>query len=102
MQKITLNEQLEYNFLEVFKMFTTSRAVRGVADITLRNYDYHMRNIAQYLDVDRPFEEVSKRDIEQTVVKMRVAGISQNGIATYIRMLKAFYHWCREENLSSI
>lgn len=102
MQKITLNEQLDYNFLEVFKMFTTSQAAKGVADVTLRNYDYHMRNIARYLDVDRPFEDVSKRDVENMVVTMRAAGLSHNSIATYIRMLRAFYHWCSEENLPSI
>ena len=49
MKKISLNEHFEYSFLEVFQMFITSRAAMGVADITLRNYDYNMRNIAKYL-----------------------------------------------------
>lgn len=35
MKKIALNEQLNYSFLEVFKMFITSQAAKGVADITL-------------------------------------------------------------------
>ena len=102
MKKIPLNEHFEYSFQEVFQMFITSRAAMGVADVTLRNYDYHMRNIAKYLDIERLFEDVSKRDIEKMVVDMRSAGLSQNTIATYTRMLKAFYHWCCEENLSMI
>ena len=102
MKKISLNEHFEYSFQEVFQMFITSRAAMGVADVTLRNYDYHMRNIAKYLDIERLFEDVTKRDIEKMVVDLRNAGLSQNTIATYTRMLKAFYRWCCEENLSTI
>ena len=93
MKKISLNEHFEYSFLEVFQMFLTSRAAMGVNDITLRNYHYNMRNIAKYLDIERLFEDISKRDIEKMVVDMRNAGLSQNTIATYTRMLKAFYRW---------
>ena len=102
MQKIAMPMEVSKNFLEVFEMFVTSQTAKGVADITIRNYRYHMKNMSNYLDAELPFDEISKREIEQMVVKMRKAGLAHNTIATYNRMLKTFYNWCKEENLSTL
>ena len=37
MQKIEMTNGQNQNFLEIFEMFFTSQAAKGVADITLRN-----------------------------------------------------------------
>lgn len=66
-------------------------------DITIRNYRYHMKNMSNYFDAEKPFDEVTKRDIEAKVVAMRKAGLAHNTIATYNRMLKTFYNWCNAE-----
>lgn len=76
------------NFLEVFEMFVISQAAKEVSDITIRNYRYHMKNMSNYFDAEKPFDEVTKRDIEAMVVAMRKAGLAHNTIATYNRMLK--------------
>ena len=86
------------SFKEVFEEFVISKTAQGVSEATLENYDYHMRNIARYFDIEQSFDEVRKKDIEIMVVKMRKAGIQHNSIATYLRMLKTFYNWCKEEN----
>ena len=39
-------------------------------------------------DAEKPFDEVTKRDIEAMVVAMRKAGLAHNTIATYNWMLK--------------
>ena len=55
MKKITLNDQLGDDFLEVFQMFLTSRAAMGVTDITLRNYNYFNNTMcAASLRVNHP------------------------------------------------
>ena len=43
------------NFLEVFELFVISQSAKGVADVTIRNYKYHMKNIGNYMNLDRPF-----------------------------------------------
>lgn len=68
-------------------------------DITIRNYRYHMKNMSNYFDAEKPFDEVTKRDIKAMVVAMRKAGLAHNTIATYNRMLKTFYNWCNAEEL---
>ena len=73
-----------------------------MSDVTLANYHYHMKNIAKHLDTEKDFDAITKKDIEKMATAMRKKGIKHNSIATYMRMLKTFYNWCKEENLSSV
>ena len=79
------------HFLEVFEMFVISQSAKGVADVTIRNYRYHMKNIGNYMDICRPFDDVTKRDIESMAAAMRNSGMAHNSTATYMRMLRTFY-----------
>ena len=63
MKKIEMLKRESKNFLEVFEMFVISQAAKGVADITIRNYRYHMKNMSNYFDAEKPFDEVTKRDM---------------------------------------
>lgn len=102
MRKIEITTEKKQNFLEVFEMFITSQTAKGVADVTLRNYRYNMKNMQKFFDAEKTFDEVTKRDIETMIVAMRRAGMAHNTIATYNRMLKTFYNWCNAENLSTL
>lgn len=102
MREITMNRQTKMNFSEVFHMFEISQSAKGVSDVTLRNYKYHLKNISKYIDTQKPFEEITKRDIEAMIVAMRENGLAHNTIATYTRILKTFYNWCDEENYQYI
>ena len=83
MQKIIMPTEETKNFLEVFEMFVISQSAKGVADVTIRNYRYHMKNIGNYMNLDRPFDDVTKRDIENMVAAMRQTQMAHNSIATY-------------------
>ena len=102
MQKIMMPTEDYRSFMEVFEMFVVSQTAKGVTEVTLKNYKYHMKNIANYMDVDRPFDMITKRDIEAMSVSMRKAGLAHNSIATYLRMLKTFYNWAKSEGLSDL
>ena len=43
MEKITMTDAREQSLAEIFELFTVSQSARGVAEVTLRNYRYHMR-----------------------------------------------------------
>lgn len=90
------------DFLEVFELFVISQSAKGVADITIRNYRYHIKNIGNYMDLDRSFDEVTKRDIEAMAANMRKSGMAHNSVATYMRMLRTFYNWCNAEGFSTL
>lgn len=78
---IEMPAESEKTFRELYELFVISHAARGVSETTLKNYDYHMRNIAKYLDVERIFEAITKRDIEAAITNMRRAGLAHNSIA---------------------
>lgn len=48
MQKIIMPTEETKNFLEVFEMFVISQSAKGIAEVTIRNYRYHMKNIGNY------------------------------------------------------
>ena len=102
MKEITMNLGAGRSFAEVFEEFVISKTAQGVSDATLNNYHYHLKNIAHYLDIEREFDAITKKDIERMASDMRKRGIKHNSIATYMRMLKTFYNWCKEENFSFV
>ena len=102
MRKLKMPKQQLNNFEDVFHIFEASQNAKGVSETTLNNYKYNLKNISKYLDVRKPFEDVTKRDIEQMVAGMRGAGLAHNSIATYVRNLKTFYNWCKAEGFPSI
>ena len=63
------------SFREVFEEFVISKMAKGVSDVTLNNYHYHLKNIAKYLDIERDFDEITKRDIERMAAAMRQRGM---------------------------
>ena len=76
MRKIVMPTEEKRNFLEVFELFVISQSAKGVADVAIRNYRYHIKNIGNYMDLDRAFDEVTKRDIEAMAANMRKAGVA--------------------------
>ena len=83
MRKLKMPKQQLNNFEDVFHIFEASQNAKGVSETTLNNYKYNLKNISKYLYVRKPFEDVTKRDIEQMVAAMREAGLAHNSIATY-------------------
>ena len=74
MRKLKMPKQQLNNFEDVFHIFEASQNAKGVSETTLNNYKYNLKNISKYLDVRKPFEDVTKRDIEQMVAVMREQG----------------------------
>ncbi len=54
------------------------------------------------MDITMPFDSLTKRDLEQMVVSMRVAGLAHNSIATYLRVFNTFLRWCQREGLTEL
>lgn len=90
MRKLKMPKQQLNNFEDVFHTFEASQNAKGVSETTLNNYKYNLKYISKYLDVKKPFEDVTKRDIEQMVAGMREAGLAHNTIATYVMLIPIY------------
>ena len=101
-QKINISTHLSTSLKAVYESFIISQTSRGISDATITNYHNHLRGIAKHIDIDMPFDELSKRHLEAMVVSMREAGLAHNTIATYLRVFNTFLRWCQREGLSEI
>lgn len=86
----------------VWESFIVAKTARGISNATIANYHNHLRGIGKHLDIDMPFEKLSKRELEKMVVSMREAGLAHNTVATYLRVMNTFLRWCQQEGLSDV
>lgn len=86
----------------VWETFVIAQTAKGVSDATIANYHSHLRAIGKHLDIEMPFDTLTKRDLEKMVVSMREAGLAHNTVATYLRVMNTFLRWCQREGLSDV
>ena len=83
MSKLKMPKQQLNNFEDVFHIFEASQNAKGVSETTLNHYKYNLKNISKYLEVKKPFDYVTKSDVEQMVVAMRKAGLAHNSMINW-------------------
>lgn len=87
---------------KAFKDFLISKSAEGIKEKTITSYNSHFSSVEKHLNIDMTFSEISKRDFEKMIVSMRSVGLSHNSIASYVRTLNSFLHWCSGEGLTTI
>ncbi len=102
MAKKKISKTGTQTFADVFNGFVTAKLASGISEVTAGNYRRELKCISKYFDIDMPFDVVTKKDLEQLIVAMRQSELAYNTVATYARILKTFYSWCRKEGLSDI
>lgn len=101
-QKINMCSGNSTSLKAVWEAFIVSQTARGISDATIVNYHNHLRGIGKHLDIDMPFDKLTKRDLEAMVVSMREAELAHNTVATYLRVMNTFLRWCQREGLSNV
>ena len=70
-RKIDMRDQVGTSLKTVYETFIISQSSKGVSEATIKNYHSHLKGIAKHLDIEMPFETLTKRQLEQMVVSMR-------------------------------
>ena len=99
-RKITMNGQFRKSVAEVFDDFVLSQMAQGLSDITIATYRHHIHSISNHLDIQKPMEALTRKDLEAMIVSMRASGVAHNSISSYCRVLRTFSNWCRRGGLS--
>lgn len=86
---------------EVFEDFLNSKRAIGLQEKTLLTYKQHFQAIGKELDMEQNIEELSKREIEEAVNRLR-ARLSSNSVRSYTATLKSFLSWCAAEGICEL
>lgn len=100
-RKITLNGQFRKPLAEVFEDFVISKTAQGVSEVTIATYHQHLRSISNFLDIKKPMDTLTRRDLEAMVVSMRASGLAHNSISSYCRVLRTFLNWCSRNGMTA-
>ena len=99
-RKITMNGQSRKSVAEVFEDFIVSQTAQGLSDITINTYRHHIHSISNHLDIQKPLEALTRKDLEAMVVSMRASGLAHNSISSYCRVFRTFSNWCKRGGLN--
>ena len=87
---------------EVIPRFLTSKSAEGVSEKTLRNYRWHFHCIGKHLDMRKTFDELTKEHLDSLIVSMRESGLSHNSISSYMRVMRTFLRWSKEQGYTEL
>ena len=83
MARITMRKTQETKLSEIFTLYLASAAGRGVKDKTLRTYEQHFKAISKRLDVDSNISQITSKDLDKMILRMREEGLSDSSINSY-------------------
>ena len=94
-------KQVSHSVEETFNDFLNSKRANGLQEKTLLTYKQHFQAISKELDIEQNIEELSKREIEEALTKLRER-LSSNSMRSYTATLKSFLSWCSCEGICDI
>lgn len=102
MARISMRSVQKSTFEQIFSLYLSAAAAKGVKEKTLDTYKQHFRAISKRLDVTTPMEKLTSNDLDSMILRMREEQLSDSSINSYTRTLKVFFSWCNEEGHSDL
>lgn len=87
---------------DAFENFLLVKNSQGLTEATLTNYKSALHCLSKYMDTSIPISDLQKSDLQKVFTKMRSINLSTNTIASYVRILKVFLSWAKDEGYCSI
>ena len=81
---------------EIFERFAASQTAKGVSDKTIWNYHSHLHSLQKHLAFSAPLAALTKEDLDNMVISMRLSGLAHNSISSYLRVFRTFLNWARK------
>jgi integrase/recombinase XerD len=80
---------------ELFNEFIREKTyIHNLSPRTIKYY----KEIYRFFNQARAFEKLSKRSLQEALIKFRERGVSPGAINTYIRGMNTFLNWLRDEH----
>ncbi len=100
MAKITLNNAQTVE--EAFEDFIFYKNTQGVTEKTIIYYKSTFQCISKYLVTTINISDLTKKDLQKMIAKMRASNLATNTITCYVRALRVFLSWAKNEGLCNV
>ena len=82
--KICLQAGTKETISEAFEQYISDRKGRELSDKSIDTYRHHFNAIRYFLDMEIPIGELSHKDTESMISKMREWGYARYSISSYL------------------
>ena len=100
MATIKIKKSLSMN--DAISDFLFYKSTQGIRKGTIDNYKKTLQCVSNYLDTSIELASLTKKETQAMVYRLREANLSANTIASYVRILKVFLSWAKEEGLCDL
>ena len=76
MARISMRSVQKSTFEQIFSLYLSAAAAKGVKDKTLDTCKQHFRAISKRLDVTTPMEKLTSNDLDSMILRMREEQLS--------------------------
>ena len=80
MARISIRRVQKSIFEQIFSLYLSAAAAKGVKDKTLNTYKQHFRAISKRLDETTPIEKLTSDDLDLMILRMREEQLSDSSI----------------------
>jgi len=87
---------------QLIPRFLIAKKAQGVSEKTLSTYERHFICIMKYFDLNIQIDKLTNDDINKLIITLRDSSLSPNSVSSYMRVFRAFIHWCNKEGYTSL
>lgn len=102
MARIRMKNMSKESVQEVFLLFLSASAGKGVKNKTIDTFKQHFHAISKRLNVEAPLSSLTEADLNAMIRQMREDGLADTSINSYTRTLKVFLSWCNEQGRTEL
>lgn len=101
-RKIKVSSAQKRSIESCYEEFLSACSARGLSEKTISTYRSHLRCISKHLDITMPLAELSRSNVDAMISSMRLVGLANNSISSYVRAFKAFLSWANGANYTTL
>lgn len=90
----------EHFLMEAYDEYILEKEARNLSQATIKNYNLTFRLFCEFFEFDSntTTEEITQAHLYQWMNTLRIDNVKATTINHYLRDIKAFLHWCMDED----
>lgn len=87
---------------EALEMFLDDRIASGLSSASVKAYESQIKALRYYIDFGMGIDELTAFHVNSAIKQMLNHSLSRNSIQSYVRALRVFLRYCRENDITNL